>query len=168
MREAPVGRKHAHRLCLSGTVSPDISHTENDMKLRRKSASDDFKGFLDHGTSLTGELQFSGTLRVDGEIHGSITTNDLLIVGEQATVHADIRAGEIQIFGSVFGNVESERRIEVYPTGHLKGDIRTPQLIIEEGGKFEGRSHGATAETKEETVATSVDEFAKRNAPDTA
>ena len=143
--------------------------TENDMKLRRRSQSDDFKGFLDHGTSLTGELQFSGTLRVDGEIHGSITTNDLLIVGEQANVHADIRAGEVQIFGSVSGNVESERRVEVYPSGHLKGDVRTPQLIIEEGGTFEGRSHGSAENKSEDTVATSTgDEFAKRSAPDTA
>jgi cytoskeletal protein CcmA (bactofilin family) len=114
------------------------------MKLRRRSGSDEFRGFLDHGTSLTGELQFSGTLRVDGNVHGSITTDDVLIVGEQATVHADIRAGEVQIYGSVFGNVDSQRRVEVYPTGRLLGDVKTPQLIIEEGGTFEGRSLGAT------------------------
>jgi cytoskeletal protein CcmA (bactofilin family) len=114
------------------------------MKLRRRSGSDEFRGFLDHGTSLTGALQFSGTLRVDGNVHGSITTDDVLIVGEQATVHADIRAGEVQIYGSVFGNVDSQRRVEVYPTGRLLGDVKTPQLIIEEGGTFEGRSLGAT------------------------
>ena len=148
-------------------TSLHIGNTENHMKLRRKSASDEFKGFLDHGTSLTGELQFSGTLRVDGEIHGSITTSDVLIVGDQATIHADVRAGEIQIFGSVFGNVESERRIEVYSTGHLKGDISTPQLVIEEGGTFEGRSRRPGAAKVEETVAASADHFAKRNAPDT-
>jgi cytoskeletal protein CcmA (bactofilin family) len=112
------------------------------MRLRRKSPSDEFKGFLDHGTSLTGELRFSGTLRLDGNVHGSIATDDLLIIGERATVHADIKAGEVQIFGSVFGNVESERKVEVYPTGRLRGDVRTPQLIIDEGGTFEGRSHG--------------------------
>jgi cytoskeletal protein CcmA (bactofilin family) len=115
------------------------------MKLRRRSASDEFRGFLDHGTSLTGELQFSGTLRVDGNVHGSITTDDILIVGEQASVHADIRAGEVQIYGSVFGNVESARRVEVFPSGRLLGDVRTPQLIIEEGGTFEGRSLGTPA-----------------------
>ena len=124
------------------------------MKLRRKSPSDEFKGFLDHGTSLTGDLQFSGTLRVDGHINGSITTGDVLIVGERATVHADIRAGEIQIYGSVVGNVESERRIEVYPTGRLQGDVRTPQLIIEEGGTFEGRSHLSRKDDSESAEAS--------------
>lgn len=132
------------------------------MRRRRKAQSDEFRGFLDHGTSLTGELQFSGTLRVDGNVHGSITTDDLLIIGERAVVHADIKAGEVQIFGSVYGNVESERRIEVYPSGSLHGDVRTPQLVIDEGGTFEGRSQGASEEPEE--TAQDTTEVAQRNA----
>lgn len=120
------------------------------MKLRRKYGSDDFKGFLDHGTSVTGELTFSGTLRVDGNIHGSITTSDLLIVGERATIHADIKAGEIQVYGSVFGNIEGSRRVEICSTGKLHGDVRTPRLVIEEGGTFEGRSRGADSDAENE------------------
>ena len=120
------------------------------MKLRRKHGSDDFKGFLDHGTSVTGELTFSGTLRVDGNIHGSIATSDLLIVGERATIHADIKAGEIQVYGSVFGNIESTRRVEIYSTGKLRGDVRTPRLVIEEGGTFEGRSRGVDEDSGSE------------------
>lgn len=123
----------------------------NTLKLRWKSASDDFKGFLDHGTSMTGELSFSGTLRVDGDVHGSIKTTDLLIVGERATIHADIKAGEVQIHGSIFGNVEGNRRVEICSTGRLQGDVRTPQLVIEEGGSFEGRSRSTSDSDTEES-----------------
>ena len=112
--------------------------------LRKKSRSNDFKGFLDHGTSLTGELTFSGTLRIDGIVHGSISTSDLLIVGEKASVNADIKAGEVQIYGAVSGNIEGNRRVEIYSTGRLRGDVRTPLLVIEEGGSFEGHSRGLT------------------------
>jgi cytoskeletal protein CcmA (bactofilin family) len=112
------------------------------VNLRKKSYSNDFKGFLDHGTSLTGELTFSGTLRVDGAVHGSISTSDLLIVGDKASVNADIKAGEVQIYGAVFGNIAGDRRVEIYSTGRLRGDVRTPQLVIEEGGRFEGHSRG--------------------------
>ncbi len=130
------------------------------MKLPWKSKSDDFKGFLDHGTSLTGELSFSGTFRVDGNIHGSIKTNDLLVVGELATIHADIKAGEVEIYGSVFGNIETSRRVAIYSTGRVRGDVRTPQLVLEDGGVFEGRSIGA-GET--ETEGTAPDqEFGSR------
>ena len=34
------------------------------------------------------------------------SSEDRLIIGEQAVVHADIKVGEIEIHGQVFGNVE--------------------------------------------------------------
>ena len=114
--------------------------------------SEDLKGFLDHGTSLTGELSFTGTLRIDGNVHGSISTPDLLIIGERASIHADIKAGEVQVYGSISGNIESSRKIEIFLTGRLRGDVRTKQLVIWEGGQFEGhsgRAVGTETATKE-------------------
>jgi len=106
----------------------------------RKSASEEFNGFLDAGTSLTGEISFSGTLRVEGSIHGSITTSDFLVIGEHAVIHADIKAGEVEIHGTVTGNIVCERRLQICTNGRLHGDVRTPKFIIEEGGMFEGVS----------------------------
>src|SRR5438128_2617533 len=106
------------------------------MKFRRKS-SEEISGFLDQGTHVTGELQFAGTLRIDGNFHGSISTADTLVVGEHAVVHADVKVGELEIHGRVFGNIEANRRIEIYPTGRVRGDIRTPALIVNHGGVFD-------------------------------
>ena len=72
-----------------------------------KDPSEEITGFLDRGTAVTGELQFSGTLRIDGDFHGSISTDDVLTVGEHADVHADIRAGAVEIHGRVSGNIEA-------------------------------------------------------------
>ncbi len=110
------------------------------MRFRRNTDNGELQGFLDHQTSLTGELSYSGTLRIDGNVHGSISTNDCLIVGERATIHADVKAGEVRIYGSVFGNVEGVRKIEIASTGLLRGDARTASLVIDEGGAFLGRS----------------------------
>ena len=109
------------------------------MKFWRK--SEQISGFLDQGTNVTGELQFTGTLRIDGNFHGSISSGDLLVIGEHAVVHADIKAGEIEIHGQVFGNVEVQRCAEVLPTGRLRGDIHTPILIVAAGGILDGKSH---------------------------
>ena len=108
------------------------------MNLRRK-ATDQVAGFLDQGTSLTGELEFSGTLRIDGNFHGSIATSDCLIIGEHATVHADIKAGEVEVHGQVFGSVVCTRRMEISPTGRVRGmlkrryssSIPAPQWMVE-------------------------------------
>ena len=127
-------------------------------KLRSTFATEEISGFLDQGTSVTGELQFAGTLRVDGEFHGSITTKDKLIVGERAQVHADIKAGEVEVYGTISGSVESNRRVEIHPTGSVKGDIRTPELVIEAGGILDGNSRmtgDSKAEVQFETTRTS-------------
>ena len=58
---------------------------------------------------------------------------DVLIIGERATVDAEIKAGEIQIYGKVSGNIDCAGRVEICETGHVRGDIRTPKLIIKEG-----------------------------------
>src|SRR6516225_9460528 len=102
------------------------------MKFRLKQ-SDQVSGFLDKGTNITGELEFAGTLRIDGNFHGSISTDDLLIIGEHAMVHADIRAGEIEVHGQVLGTIEAKRRVEISVTGRVRGDIQTPALTVTPG-----------------------------------
>jgi cytoskeletal protein CcmA (bactofilin family) len=119
------------------------------MKLWRK--AEVITGFLDHGTDLTGELQFSGTLRIDGNFHGSISNGDVLSIGENAKVHADIKVGEIEIYGYVVGNIEVTRRIEIFPTGRLRGDLVAPVLVVHEGGVFDGHSRMPSSNAGEES-----------------
>ena len=122
------------------------------MKFRLR-ASDQVSGFLDKGTNVTGELEFAGTLRIDGNFHGSISTGDVLIIGEHALVHADIKVGEIEIHGQVFGSVEAQRRVEVTATGRIRGDIHTPVLVTSAGAVLDGRIEMASGRPDETTVA---------------
>jgi cytoskeletal protein CcmA (bactofilin family) len=109
------------------------------MSIFRK--SEEIAGFLDEGTNVTGDLQFSHTLRIDGNFHGSIASEDMLIVGEQAVVHADIKVGDLEVHGQVFGNVEVQRRTEIFSTGRLSGDLQTSVLLIQAGAVLDARSH---------------------------
>ena len=129
------------------------------MNFRLKS-SDQVSGFLDKGTNITGELEFAGTLRIDGNFHGSISTADTLIIGEHAVVHADIRAAEIEIHGQVFGTVEAKRRIEISITGKVKGDIHTPALTMTPGAVFDGRLQMSEERPEETTIAASSEKQA--------
>ncbi len=123
------------------------------MKFRLKS-SDQVSGFLDKGTNVTGELEFAGTLRIDGNFHGSISTGDLLIIGDHAMVHADIKVGEIEIHGQVFGSIDAKRRVDISASGRLRGDVRTPVLGVTPGGVLDGRIQMAGDNPDETTVAT--------------
>lgn len=121
------------------------------MKFRLK-GSDQVTGFLDKGTSVTGELEFAGRLRIDGNFHGSISTGDILMIGEHALVHADIKAGEVEIHGQVFGNIEVKRRVEISPTGRVRGDIQAPVLVMSPGAMLDGRVRMAGDRPDETTV----------------
>jgi len=123
------------------------------MKLRLKT-SEPVLGFLDKGTNVTGELEFAGTLRIDGNFHGSISTGDMLIIGEHALVHADIKVGEIEIHGQIFGRVEATRRLEVSPSGRIRGDLCTPVLLVNAGAVLDGRIEMAGDGSQEVSVAT--------------
>jgi cytoskeletal protein CcmA (bactofilin family) len=126
------------------------------MTFRRKT-TDQVAGFLDQGTSMTGELEFSGTLRIDGNFHGSIATNDCLIIGENATVHADIKAGEMEVHGQVCGSIVCTRRVEVSPTGRVRGDVETPVLVIDAGATIDGRTRMATDKPEDKSEDKSED-----------
>jgi cytoskeletal protein CcmA (bactofilin family) len=98
----------------------------------------ELNGFLDHGSSFKGELEFEDTMRIDGRFNGKITSKNELIVGESAHIDGDIHVGRIAISGTVVGKIVADQRVEIHRNGKVYSDIDTPALIIEEGAIFQG------------------------------
>jgi cytoskeletal protein CcmA (bactofilin family) len=98
----------------------------------------ELNGFLDHGSSFKGELEFEDTMRIDGRFNGKITSKNELIVGESAHIDGDIHVGRIAISGTVVGKIVADQRVEIHRNGKVYSDIDTPALIIEEGAVFQG------------------------------
>jgi cytoskeletal protein CcmA (bactofilin family) len=96
---------------------------------------------LGRGSEFEGKLTFEGTVRIDGRLSGEIFSDDVLVVGEGAEVHAEIDIGEIIVQGTVVGNIRAKRGVEIHAPGRVRGDITTPSLQIDKGVIFEGRSY---------------------------
>jgi cytoskeletal protein CcmA (bactofilin family) len=94
--------------------------------------------FLGKGTEYEGKLTFNGTVRIDGHFKGEISAAGTIIVGEGATVEADIHISHIVISGEVHGNIIADHRITISPIGKAFGKIQAPTVVIDEGGIFEG------------------------------
>jgi cytoskeletal protein CcmA (bactofilin family) len=105
---------------------------------------------LGRGASFDGKLTFEGTVRIDGKFKGEVFSDDVLVIGEGATVEAEIDIGEVIIQGTVIGNIKAKRSIEIHAPGRVKGDLHTPSLQIDKGVVFEGRSfmEGATKQSQ--------------------
>ena len=100
--------------------------------------SGEVEAFLGKNSTYEGKMGFEGMARLDGKFDGEIFSGDMLIIGETATVNAEINVSTLVIDGKVSGNVSATGKIEIHATGKLYGNITTPTLVIEEGGLFDG------------------------------
>ena len=111
-----------------------------DALLKDHVSSDDISGFLAEGTEIHGEVRFHDVLRVDGKITGKVISEKELVVGESGEVEADVEVGVLSVSGKVTGTIHVREKLEIHPTGRVLGDVtlEKPNLVIHEGGIFEG------------------------------
>ncbi|HVX40862.1 MAG TPA: polymer-forming cytoskeletal protein [Gemmatimonadaceae bacterium] len=93
---------------------------------------------VDEHTVIHGEIATEGTIRIDGRLDGRMHRADTLIVGRTGTIVGDIEAREVVVAGAVQGNILADGRVEVQPTGSIRGDVRAPVMRLEEGGTVQG------------------------------
>jgi cytoskeletal protein CcmA (bactofilin family) len=121
---------------LPNTVTRAVSESE---ALARDIKEGTLSGYVGNGTILTGEANFKGMLRIDGRLTGRITSQDgTLLVGTNGQVDADIEVAVATINGTVNGDIIATERLEMGRAAHVKGNIQTPSLMIEQGAVFEG------------------------------
>ncbi|MDT8318456.1 MAG: polymer-forming cytoskeletal protein [bacterium] len=108
--------------------------------------SGEINAFLGKGTDFNGKLTFEGTVRLDGKFSGEIFSPGILIIGETATVDANINVNTLIVSGKLTGNIDAKARVEIHAPGKLYGNINSPVLVIDEGVIFEG---SCTMETKD-------------------
>lgn len=110
--------------------------------------------FLGRNTEFDGKLSFSGNVRVDGRFKGEIVGEGTLIIGESATLQADIRVLHLVVSGQVSGNLFAEEKMEILAPGKVVGNIHAPVVVMEEGVLFDGQCHmagGSEAEPENES-----------------
>ena len=90
------------------------------------------------GTIITGNIQCSGDIRVDGTVKGHMEVGQKLVVGETGSVLGDVSAANVSVSGTVKGNIVTEETTVLHGTSKVHGDIHTRQIIIEQGGVFNG------------------------------
>ncbi|HEY9286057.1 MAG TPA: polymer-forming cytoskeletal protein [Pyrinomonadaceae bacterium] len=140
-----------------GQPNTTKAYTESDA-LARDIKEGNLSGFVGNGTTLTGEANFKGMLRVDGHLSGRVSSQDgTLIVSTGGQVDANIEVSVAQIYGTVNGDVTASKRIELGRVAKVTGNIQTPALVIEQGAIFEGScrmEQQRDAQAKEEARAS--------------
>ena len=93
------------------------------------------------GSSITIRGEVSGTqdVIIKGRVEGQLSlTGCSLTVGKEGRIKADLLARVIQVDGFVDGLVRGEEQILLSETGHVRGKLIAPQVILQEGCNFKG------------------------------
>lgn len=85
-----------------------------------------------------GTLNVQGSLRVDGTLEGAVDNARHVIVGDGGKIVGDVAAEIVVCGGDIEGNVCADM-LEVLGKASIKGDIRAKKMIVEEGGRIDGR-----------------------------
>jgi cytoskeletal protein CcmA (bactofilin family) len=100
-------------------------------------ASDGSRSQLGKGSSVTGDLQFPGTLELMGEVQGSVTAHSI-VVAESGVVDGSLVAQTVALRGKFDGEVTCEEA-RLHSGAQVTGRITYRRLMIESGARVEAR-----------------------------
>ena len=91
--------------------------------------------------SFTGDLNFEGRVRIDGQFEGNIKSSKegTLIISETALVKGEIDVPNLLLHGTVRGNVRASKSIQIGAKGRLDGDLEYTMLTLSQGASVNGR-----------------------------
>jgi cytoskeletal protein CcmA (bactofilin family) len=87
---------------------------------------------------ITGELKSGEDVAVLGKVLGRIETTADLYVQDGGAVEAEVSTRNVEVRGSITGNVVAADRFEILPGGSVEGDVHAPRVVLADGGKYRG------------------------------
>jgi cytoskeletal protein CcmA (bactofilin family) len=94
---------------------------------------------INAATTILGDLNSEGDMRIDGTVKGYISSKARLVLGTTCRIEGDIKAANLELSGEVNGNIYVTELLTVKATAKINGDIVSTKLIIEAGAEFNGK-----------------------------
>jgi len=90
------------------------------------------------GTTITGDIQCEGDIRVDGNLKGNIVTRGKIVVGVTGYINGEMNCKNADISGKIDGKIIVNELLALKATAKAKGEIITTKLSIEPNAIFTG------------------------------
>lgn len=109
------------------------------------------------GTTIEGNLNFSGGLRIDGQINGNVIAApgkpSTLVLSEHARVVGEVNVTHLVINGTINGPVFASEYMELQGKAKVTGDVHYAAMEIQLGAIVEGRLVHTNAAAQDKVVA---------------
>lgn len=90
------------------------------------------------GMRVDGDCVTEGTLRVEGQIKGTVRAGKAVVISKDGVVEGDVVTQDAIIGGRVTGSVTADSRLELQATCEINGEIRARRIKLDEGGQIDG------------------------------
>lgn len=94
---------------------------------------------LEAETTITGNIEPPKDIRIDGKLVGNINCSGKVIIGQMGSVTGNIVSTNVEIMGTVIGNLDVAETLTLKSTSFFEGDICTQLLIIEPKATLNGK-----------------------------
>lgn len=96
------------------------------------------------GTKIEGSLYFTGGLRIDGVVAGSVQAADgasssTLVLSEHSRVEGAVTVAHLVMNGTVVGPVVATGTLEMQSKAKIIGDVSYVSIEMHQGAVIEGR-----------------------------
>ena len=109
------------------------------------------------GTTIEGDLNFSGGMRIDGQVNGNVIAAQgkpsTLVLSEQARVNGEVNVTHLVINGAISGPVFASEYMELQSKAKVNGDVHYTTLEIQLGAIVEGRLIHTNTAVQDKVVA---------------
>jgi len=109
------------------------------------------------GSVIEGSVNFSGGMRIDGEVNGNVTAipgkPSTLVLSEQGSVNGDVSVTHLVVNGVICGAVTASEYLELHAKARVTGDVHYKILEIQVGAILEGRLININTADQDKVVA---------------
>ena len=109
------------------------------------------------GTTIEGNLNFSGGMRIDGQVNGNVIAaqgkQSTLVLSEHARVNGEVNVTHLVVNGTICGPVSASEYLELQGKAKVNGDVNYNTLEIQLGAIVEGRLIHSDAAAQDKVVA---------------
>lgn len=92
---------------------------------------------INKGTVVEGEVEVDGTIRIYGQLNGTVRSEGKVIIAEDGHLSGDLHANAAEISGTVEGVIEATR-LDLRSTATVEGNVVVETFTTENGAIFMG------------------------------
>ncbi len=117
--------------------------SDKNMKEKVTKPSMDVGTLIGEKTTVTGDIEFSGGLHLDGAHKGNIVsqiddTSAVLTITDKGRVEGLVRVPHVIVDGVLVGDIHSNQKLELLANAKIHGNVYYRLIVIEVGAEING------------------------------